>query len=78
MGNNSFRVPDQYRTNQLSLEPGGHEVSVTFATGETKIYDKVKKPGPYIKRLSGEITSVSLDGKQVWQKGDSNKPWEIV
>ena len=77
MGNNVFRVPDQYRTNNLSLQPGGHEVSVTFSTGETKIYDKVKKPGPYIKALTGEITLVLLDGKQVWQKGDNKKAWEI-
>jgi hypothetical protein len=80
-----MRVGDQYRTNPLSHEPGGHEVSVIYSKGKVFEYDKVKKPGFYVRSISlkhgtewGEITEIRVDGSSVWRK-DTHKtePWEI-
>ena len=38
-----FKIKDEYRKNDLSLEPGGSEVYVVYP-GETRVYDKVKYP----------------------------------
>jgi hypothetical protein len=61
----TVHVRDEYRTNKLSLEPGGHQVAVTFKNGKTLVYDKVKNPKAYIKSLSdyGSIVSVTVDGE---------------
>jgi len=47
-------VKDKYRLNPLSLQPGGHTVHVVFEDGFEQIYDKVKYPKPYIKKISKE------------------------
>ncbi len=79
----SVKVKDQYRTNQLSLEPGGHEVTITHQGGATFIYDKVKRPGAYIKGISsvtqsknGPIIKIHIDGEEVWnERHDEMEPW---
>ena len=45
-----FRVGDQYRTNELSLRPGGYTVIVQEVGGRRYQYDKIKYPGRYIAR----------------------------
>ena len=77
-----LRVGDQYRTNKMSLVPGGKTVKVTYDTGKSYIYDKVKKPGPYIKKISddeknGEIVEIRVDGNVVWTSLSKIKPWDI-
>jgi len=79
----ALKVEDKYRTNELSLKPGGYEVTVIHSTGKVFVYDKIKKPGYYIKSISsqdkghGEIVEILLDGKSVWTAGTGRQPWEI-
>jgi hypothetical protein len=47
-------VKDKYRLNPLSLQPGGHKVHVVFEDGFELVYDKVKYPGAYIRKVSKE------------------------
>ena len=79
-----LRVSDNIRTNSLSLEPGGYEVTVAYQNGQRLVYDKVKKPGYYIKSISskdkgyGAITEILIDGKLAWKLGvNDTEPWNI-
>jgi hypothetical protein len=63
-----FYVKDKYRTNPLSLKPGGHTVSVEFENGDVLSYNKIKSPKAYIKSLNndevrGKIVRVVVDGE---------------
>lgn len=79
----AVKVKDEYRKNQLSLEPGGHEVTVVHQGGQTFIYDKVKRPGAYIKGISvasqsknGPIIKILIDGEETWnERHDEKEPW---
>ncbi len=80
-----MRVKDKYRTNPLSHEPGGHEVAVIYSTGKIFEYDKVKRPGSYVKSISekngsqwGSITTIKVDGQIVWNSSThTTNPWDI-
>ena len=79
-----LRVADNFRTNELSLQPGGYEVTVVYQNGKRFVYDKVKKPGMYIKSISGKdkgygpITEILIDGKVSWKLGvNDTEPWDI-
>jgi len=48
----AFVVGDQYRTNELSLVPGGYVVCVRKSDGKVLEYDKIKKPYSYIRVIS--------------------------
>jgi hypothetical protein len=72
-----LRVGDHWRTNPLSLKPGGHDVTVIWQSGETRVYDKVKSPKGYVASISkkptkhGLIMEVWVDGKLEWKRDDS-------
>lgn len=80
-----MRVKDKYRTNPLSHEPGGHEVTVVYSSGKIFEYDKVKRPGPYVKNISvrngekwGSITEIKVDNISVWRSvTHTSNPWDI-
>jgi hypothetical protein len=74
-----MRVGDEFRTNQLSLKPGGSLVTVTYLSGGTKEYDKVKYPRAYVGRITDResIVEIRVDGNLVWDKTNSKKFWEI-
>ena len=61
----TVNVSDQFRTNNLSLTPGGSEVSITLNNGQTLVYDKIKSPKKYIQSLSNykDIVTVKVDGE---------------
>lgn len=60
-------VSDEFRTNHLSLKPGGSTVEVIYKNGTVRIYDKIKYPKAYIEKLpKTDIQSISLDGKQIY------------
>jgi hypothetical protein len=44
-------VGDKYRTNPLSLVPGGSSVMVEFKDGTVLVYDNIKSPYAYINTL---------------------------
>jgi hypothetical protein len=66
-----MRVKDQYRKNPLSLQPGGHEVTVFYQNGFKRVYDKVKHPEAFIKYVRSDntknlkITAIYIDDKKV-------------
>lgn len=61
-----IQVSDAYRTNRLSLEPGGDEVTVVFSNGTRLVYDKIKDPQRYvlnIHRQGKDIAEVYVNGQ---------------
>ena len=80
-----LHVNDNYRTNPLSLQPGGSTVKAIHETGRVFVYDKVKSPGAYIKRIStdvktadhGAIVEILINDVSVWTRGSGREPWEI-
>ena len=79
----TINVKDQFRTNPLSHQPGGHTVNVTYEDGLTLVYDKVKKPGSYIRNIEerghehGKILQIKVDGQIAWTVNDVRDPWDI-
>lgn len=61
----TLNVADEFRTNHLSLTPGGATVEITYANGQTLVYDKIKNPKKYIQSLNNHktIVSVKVDGE---------------
>jgi hypothetical protein len=64
----TIHVKDQYRTNPLSLIPGGHTVEVSYSDGITLCYNRIKSPRKYIDQLKERtegrtIVSVRVDGE---------------
>ena len=58
----AFKVGDVYRTNDLSLKPGGCTIFVIDERGNVLEYDKVKNPEAYIRKLKRE----NLGIQKVW------------
>jgi hypothetical protein len=73
-----MRVGDEYRTNPLSLKPGGSIVSVVFSNGRTFEYDKVKSPRKYVGSIPEreDIVQISVNGKAVWNASEKIKYWD--
>ena len=73
-----MRVGDEYRTNPLSLRPGGSVVMVVFSSGRTLEYDKVKSPKKYIATIPGkeDIVQIFVNGKVVWTSEEKEKFWD--
>ena len=66
-----YYVSDEFRTNNLSLTPGGSTVIVESSNGETKAYDKVKNWKAYVNAIldkNPNVINVQVDGKLVWTK----------
>jgi hypothetical protein len=48
---NKRLVDDKFRTNPLSLEPGGSIVEVVYPSGAVNRYDKVKNTTAFINKI---------------------------
>ena len=61
-----LKVDDKYRTSPHSLVPGGCVVEIHTKDGKVMIYDKVKNPEAYIRRISKDynIDKVLVEGKE--------------
>lgn len=67
----TIHVSDEHRINELSLLPGGDEVTVIYEKGNTRVYDKVKSPRRYVTALlsrSKGVSQVKVNGEVVWSK----------
>jgi hypothetical protein len=66
------QVSDQFRTNELSLVPGGSRVTLFYNNGDSKVYDKVKNPNSYcsavLKKSADTIFKIEVDGVLYFQK----------
>ena len=74
---NSIKVGDSYRTNPLSLKPGGSTVTVYYSDGSSRIYDKIKYTRRYIGSLSmkedaGDVVKIEVDGELFWQRTEDD------
>ena len=76
----SMRVGDEYRTNPLSLSPGGSIVTVVFSDGRMLDYDKVKSPKKYVSKIpqKEDIVAVYVNGKQAWTDKEETKYWDGI
>lgn len=63
-------VANQFRTNDLSLKPGGSSVSVIYSDGTQKIYRNVKNPKAYVSSITQDvnIVKVLVDGQNYWTR----------
>ena len=75
-----MRVGDEFRTNPLSLRPGGSVVTVVFSNGKMLDYDKVKSPKKYVASIPtrDEIVAVYVNGNQVWTDKEEIKYWDGI
>lgn len=75
-----MRVTDEFRTNPLSLSPGGSIVTVMFSNGKMLDYDKVKSPKKYVASIpqKEDITAVFVNGNQVWTDKEQIKYWDSI
>jgi hypothetical protein len=66
----SILVHDKFRTNNLSIQPGGSTVTVEYADGSNRSYNKVKNPTAYINSIIKDetISSVLVDGQPYWAR----------
>lgn len=78
-----LKVSDEFRTNPLSLKPGGSRVNVVYSDGMDLTYDKVKSPTAYIRTISDRdphrsIVLVKVNGRIVWTPEMSSDPWDFA
>lgn len=75
-----MRVADEFRTNPLSLSPGGSIVTVMFSSGKMLDYDKVKSPKKYVASIPQreDIIAVFVNGNQVWTDREQIKYWDTL
>ena len=61
---NTHTVKPEYRTNPLSLRPGGYSVTVIMRNGQRLMYENIKSPDAYIRRAASDpnIESFLVDG----------------
>jgi hypothetical protein len=75
-----MRVADEFRTNPLSLSPGGSVVTVVFSDGRMLDYDKVKSPKKYVSKIpqKEDIVAVYVNANQVWTDKEETKYWDGI
>jgi hypothetical protein len=66
----SLKVKDEYRQNELSLSPGGSEVTTILSNGKKLTYDKIKAVDKYCKRLKNDplVSEILVDGVEYWKR----------
>jgi len=65
MEKNKVYVGQEFRTNPLSVAPGGSVVEVHYQAG-IKVYDNIKNPKAYVKYImanSPDVVQILVDGK---------------
>lgn len=62
---NTHTVKPEYRTNPLSLRPGGYSVTVIMRNGQRLMYENIKNPDAYIRRAAEDtaVASFLVDGQ---------------
>ncbi len=76
---NHIKVQDEYRTNPLSHQPGGDEVTVYTRSGLVRTYDKIKSPQNYIAGLAfkEDIVRIDINNEVAWTSQEPGvKFWE--
>jgi hypothetical protein len=70
MGEKIIKVLDNFRTNPESHIPGGSVVETFNDKGLRLVYDKIKNPGAYIKRITKDVSiiKVYVDGELKFER----------
>ena len=65
----NFRVGDGFRRNPLSKIPGGSVVTITYKTGKSRTYDKVKNMEAYVKKVleNSDIAFATVDNEKIYK-----------
>jgi hypothetical protein len=63
-------VHERFRTNELSLRPGGYTVTVIYSDSSQRIYNNVKNPRAYINSIAKDETIVKalVDSEVYWTR----------
>ena len=63
-------IGDEYRTNGLSLSPGGHTVTVVYANGTRRVYDKVKNVRAYANNVLSDtrVVKILCEDEVIWTR----------
>lgn len=63
-------VKDDFRKNELSLEPGGSLVTTILKSGRSLSYDKIKKVDAYCAKLKKDqaVVEILVDNKSIWKR----------
>lgn len=66
----SIKVKDEYRRNDLSLSPGGSDVTIIMSNGKKLVYDKIKSVVKYCARLKKDplVVEILVDGEPYWKR----------
>jgi hypothetical protein len=66
----SIKVKDEYRRNDLSLSPGGSDVTTIMSNGKKLTYDKIKSVEKYCARLKKDplVIEIIVDGEAYWKR----------
>lgn len=66
----SIKVKDEYRRNDLSLSPGGSDVTAIMSNGKKLTYDKIKSVEKYCARLKKDplVIEIIVDGEAYWKR----------
>lgn len=70
MAEKVIKVKDNFRTNPESHIPGGSIVETFSDKGIRLVYDKIKNPGAYIRRITKDpsIIRVYVDGELTFDR----------
>lgn len=58
---NVIRVKDDYRTNPLSLQPGGVDVKVYYPNGKARIYSRIKNVEAYTRYMKNKFNVIKVE-----------------
>jgi hypothetical protein len=71
---NEYRVGDEYRKNELSLQPGGDSIHVIYSNGTKKTYDKIKTVDRYVERITKDQNVVEVwheSSRLIWKRDET-------
>jgi len=66
-----LKIEDKFRSNKLSLKPGGSVVKVCYINGNEFEYDKIKNPHAYISKIVDSDLSIIrtyVDNELYWER----------
>jgi hypothetical protein len=63
-------VHERFRTNALSLKPGGYSVTVVYSNGTQRVYNNVKNLSAYVNSIVKDesIVKTLVDGEVYWTR----------
>lgn len=63
-------VHERFRTNELSLKPGGYSVTVVYSNGNQRVYNNVKNPSAYTESIvkNASVVKTLVDGEIYWTR----------